>query len=66
MKEKRKFKVAQPMKKINWNKIQSQQLKENSFWVKANEEKFATDDVLNILIENFSTKPAKPSNFILH
>ena len=41
---------------INWNKIQTQRLKENSFWVKANEEKYAHDDICQILIDNFSTK----------
>ena len=59
MKEKKKYTVEQPLKKINWNKIQTQRLKENSFWVKANEEKYACDDVCQILIENFSTKTAK-------
>ena len=61
MKEKKKYKTDQPLKKINWNKIQTTRLKENSFWVKANEEKFATDDVFKILIDNFSTKPNKTS-----
>lgn len=61
MKEKKKYKVEQPLKKISWNKIQTQSLKENSFWVKANEEKFASDDVFKILMDNFSTKQTKPS-----
>ncbi len=59
MKEKKKYAVDQPLKRINWNKIQTQRLKENSFWVKANEEKYASDDVCQILIENFSTKTVK-------
>lgn len=62
MKEKKKFNVDQPLKRINWNKVQTQRLKENSFWVNANEEKYATDDILQILLENFSTKPSKTSN----
>lgn len=61
MKEKKKYKVDQPLKRINWNKIQATRLKENSFWVNANDEKFASDDVFQILIDNFSTKPAKSS-----
>ena len=60
MKEKKKYKVDQPLKRINWNKIQAQKLKENSFWVKANEDKFATDDLCKLLLENFSTKQTKP------
>jgi len=61
LKEKRKYAVDQPLKKVNWNKVQTQKLKENSFWVKANEEKFATEDVMKLLLENFSTKQTKPS-----
>lgn len=59
MKEKKKYQVEQPLKRINWNRIQTQRLKENSFWVKANEDKFASEDVFKVLIENFSTKPTK-------
>lgn len=59
MKEKQKYKLEQPMKRLNWTKIQTQRLKENSFWVKANEEKFASDDVFQMLVENFSTKAVK-------
>jgi hypothetical protein len=51
--------VEQPLKRINWNKIQTQRLKESSFWVRANEDKFACEDVFQTLIENFSTKPTK-------
>ena len=61
MKEKQKYKLEQPMKRLNWTKIQTQRLKENSFWVKANEEKFASDDVFQMLVENFSTKTVKTS-----
>ena len=62
MKEKKKYQVEQPLKRINWNKIQTQRLKEGSFWVKANDEKFASDDIFQILIDNFSTKPSKTSS----
>ena len=61
MKEKKKYKVDQPLKRINWSKIPTQQLKESSFWIKANEEKFASDDICQMLIENFSTKQTKTS-----
>ena len=63
MKEKKKFNVDQPLKRINWNKIQTNRLKENSFWVKVNEEKFATEDIFKVLTENFSTRPTKSSIF---
>jgi hypothetical protein len=34
-------------------------LKENAFWVKANEQNFANDELFQVLNENFSTKKAK-------
>ena len=59
LKEKKKYKIEQPLKKVNWNKVPTQTLKETSFWVKVNEEKLASEDILQILIENFSTKQTK-------
>ena len=56
MREKKKYKIEQPLKKVNWNKIQTQHLKENSFWVKVNEEKLASEDIFQILIENRSAQ----------
>jgi hypothetical protein len=61
MKAKKKYKNDQPLKRINWNKVEAKKLNENSFWVKANEERFANEDFFKILIENFSTKQTKPS-----
>lgn len=61
MKEKPKYKLEQPMKRLNWTKVQPKQLKENSLWVKANEDRFASDDVFQMLMENFSTKTVKTS-----
>ena len=61
MKEKKKYKVDQPLKRINWSKIQTKDLSEKSFWVRVNEEKLASDDVCQMLIENFSTKSTKLS-----
>ena len=65
MKEKKKYQVDQPLKRVNWSKIQARQLKENSFWVSANDEKFASEDLLQSLIDNFSTKPTNTGwNFL--
>jgi diaphanous 2 len=59
MKEKRKYKVDAPMKRINWSKIPVIFLKENSFWVRVDEQKYASEDFTEFLIHNFSTKKAK-------
>ena len=59
MKEKKKYTIDLPLKRINWSKIHTRELKENSFWVKANDEKFASEDLFKVLIDNFSTKPTK-------
>jgi hypothetical protein len=56
MKEKRKYKVDAPLKRINWEKVKVPELKENAFWVHADEQKYANDDLFQILIDNFSTK----------
>jgi hypothetical protein len=66
MKEKAKYKVELPMKKLNWGQLPAHVLSENSFWVKAKDEEFASPDLFKLLQENFSTKPAKsksPQNF---
>jgi diaphanous 2 len=56
MKEKPKYKVDAPLKKINWDKIAINNLKENAFWVKVDEQKYANDKVCKLLVDNFSTK----------
>lgn len=57
MKPKRKWDV-EGLKRANWNTILPQKLSEKSFWVKVQEEKLASPDILNGLAEKFSSKPA--------
>ena len=59
MKEKRKYKVDAPLKRINWDKIAVKDLKQNAFWVNADEQKYASEDFVEFLVDNFSTKKAK-------
>ncbi len=66
MKEKKKYQFDQPLKRVNWSKIQPRQLKENSFWVNANDEKFASEDLFQILVENFSTKTTTGRSFFIY
>ncbi|KAL4229773.1 Protein diaphanous 1 [Mactra antiquata] len=59
MKAKQKYQVKQPMKRANWKKVEAKQLDKDSFWVKAREDIFASDDIFCELQENFSTKAVK-------
>ncbi|XP_033919477.1 protein diaphanous homolog 2 isoform X2 [Melopsittacus undulatus] len=62
MKEKKKYKLEVTMKRINWSKIEPQEIAENSFWVKAEEEKFENPELFAKLALTFGTqiKAKKP------
>uniref|UniRef100_A0A8B9FCG4 Protein diaphanous 2 n=1 Tax=Amazona collaria TaxID=241587 RepID=A0A8B9FCG4_9PSIT len=62
MKEKKKYKLEVAMKRINWSKIEPQEIAENSFWVKAEEEKFENPELFAKLAVTFGTqmKAKKP------
>ncbi|XP_063287952.1 protein diaphanous homolog 2 isoform X2 [Pelobates fuscus] len=55
MKHKKVFKPETNMKRINWSKIEPQELTENCIWVKAKEEKFEHPDLLSRLCQTFAT-----------
>ncbi|KFP89225.1 Protein diaphanous 2, partial [Apaloderma vittatum] len=66
MKEKKKYKLEVTMKRINWSKIEPQEIAENSFWVKAEEDKFENPELFAKLAVTFGTqmkakKPAEES-----
>ncbi|KAL0280838.1 UNVERIFIED_CONTAM: hypothetical protein PYX00_002011 [Menopon gallinae] len=56
LKPKKKWDTSGPIKRANWKAIIPQKLSENSFWVKVQEEKLASPDILEGLCEKFSTK----------
>ncbi|KAK4810057.1 hypothetical protein QYF61_007221 [Mycteria americana] len=56
MKEKKKYKLEVAMKRINWSKIQPQEIAENSFWVKAEEDKFENPELFAKLALTFGTQ----------
>ncbi|XP_074962790.1 protein diaphanous homolog 2 isoform X6 [Phalacrocorax aristotelis] len=56
MKEKKKYKLEVTMKRINWSKIEPQEIAENSFWVKADEEKFENPELFAKLALTFGTQ----------
>ncbi|KAL3878567.1 hypothetical protein ACJMK2_030904 [Sinanodonta woodiana] len=63
MQPKKKYNINEATKRINWNKVNVRLLEKDSFWVKANEEKFESPDLLSELVNNFSTKTVtKDSN----
>ncbi|XP_071981732.1 protein diaphanous homolog 2 isoform X2 [Engystomops pustulosus] len=62
MKPKKDFKPETTMKRINWSKVEPQELVESSFWVKANENKFEFPELFSKLSQTFAThqKVKKP------
>ncbi|KAM6299970.1 protein diaphanous homolog 2 [Aegotheles albertisi] len=56
MKEKKKYKLEVAMKRINWSKIEPQEIGENSFWVKAEEDKFENPELFAKLALTFGTQ----------
>ncbi|KAK2528961.1 Diaph2 [Columba guinea] len=56
MKEKKKYKLEVAMKRINWSKIEPQEIAENSFWVKAEEDKFENPELFAKLALTFGTQ----------
>ncbi|XP_065358658.1 protein diaphanous [Calliphora vicina] len=59
LKPKKKWEAKNPMKRANWKAIIPQKMSEKSFWVKCQEDKLATDDMLTELSLKFSSKPVK-------
>lgn len=59
LKPKKKYDAKNPMKRANWKAIVPQKMSEKSFWVKCQEEKLASDDMLTELSLRFSSKPVK-------
>ncbi|NXI52000.1 DIAP2 protein, partial [Chloroceryle aenea] len=56
MKEKKKYKLEVTMKRINWSKIEPQNIAENCFWVKAEEDKFENPELFAKLALTFGTQ----------
>ncbi|XP_037531214.1 protein diaphanous homolog 1 [Nematolebias whitei] len=53
---KKDYKPEVPMKKANWSKIEPEDLNENSFWIKANEDKFQNNELFAKLTFTFSSQ----------
>ncbi|XP_058799621.1 protein diaphanous isoform X2 [Phymastichus coffea] len=58
LKPKKKWEVEGPLKRANWKAILPHKMTEKSFWVKVQEDKLASPEILNGLAQKFSSKPA--------
>ncbi|XP_062998020.1 protein diaphanous homolog 2 [Elgaria multicarinata webbii] len=56
MKQKKKYNPEVSMKRINWAKVEPQEISEHCFWVKAKEEKFENPDLFAKLALTFATQ----------
>ncbi|KAM7160743.1 protein diaphanous homolog 2 isoform 3-T3 [Macrochelys suwanniensis] len=56
MKEKKKYKLEVSMKRINWSKVEPQDILENCFWLKVREDKFENPDLFAKLALTFGTQ----------
>lgn len=62
LKPKKKWEVEGPLKRANWKTIIPQKMSEKAFWVKVQEDKLASPDILNGLAQKFSSKPVAKKN----
>ncbi|XP_072481818.1 protein diaphanous homolog 2 isoform X3 [Notamacropus eugenii] len=56
MKQKKLYKPEVAMKRINWAKIEPQEISENCFWLKVKEDKFENPDLFAKLALTFATQ----------
>ncbi|XP_072948697.1 protein diaphanous [Epargyreus clarus] len=62
LKPKKKWEVEGPLKRANWKTIIPQRMSEKAFWVKVQEDKLASPDILTGLAQKFSSKPVAKKN----
>lgn len=62
LKPKKKWEVEGPLKRANWKTIVPQKMSEKAFWVKVQEDKLASPDILSGLALKFSSKPMAKRN----
>ena len=58
MKRKKKWLVENPTKRTNWKSVPAAKLTKDAFWTKLDEERLASDSLIQNLMNKFSTKPA--------
>ncbi|XP_011337146.1 protein diaphanous isoform X1 [Ooceraea biroi] len=58
LKPKKKWEVEGQLKRANWKAILPHKLTEKSFWMKVQEDKLASPEILDGLVQKFSSKPS--------
>ena len=62
MKRKKKWNVENQTKRTNWKSVPAAKLTKEAFWTKVDEERLASESLINNLINKFGTKPASKQN----
>ena len=62
MKRKKKWHVENQTKRTNWKSVPAAKLTKEAFWTKVDEERLASESLINNLINKFGTKPASKQN----
>ena len=57
MKRKKKWTMENPTKKTNWKAVPAQKLTKDAFWTKVDEERLASESLIDNLVNKFGTKP---------
>ncbi|KYN16166.1 Protein diaphanous, partial [Trachymyrmex cornetzi] len=58
LKPKKKWEVDGPLKRANWKAILPHRITEKSFWTKVQEDKLASPEILDGLVQKFASKPS--------
>jgi len=58
MKRKKKWTVEGPIKRTNWKSVPAQKLTKDAFWTKVDEEKLASESLVENLMSKFGSKPS--------
>ncbi|CAF0847252.1 unnamed protein product [Rotaria sordida] len=65
LRRKQKYAVTEPVKKVQWSKINPHAIKKDSMWVHVDEEKYVNDELFSDIRKNFASKVA-PSRQPIH
>jgi len=57
--QKKKYNPTKQTKRLNWNTIHAMKIKGNTFWAKAREDAYESQDFLELISETFASKPSK-------
>ncbi|CAF2135278.1 unnamed protein product [Rotaria magnacalcarata] len=58
LRKKQKYAVIEPVKKVQWSKINPHAIKKDSMWVHVDEEKYVNDELFSDIRKNFASKIA--------